>query len=155
MDIEIIRMTNAKHEEQLKMCLWRGKGEEPDMKNLTEKEHSYVEKSLNSGCQLDGDYFYVHAAKVDGKFVGYINSVMIPKADSRKGTLFIDELWVAKSYRRMGAAKLLMDEVIRLGEELGVWKMRLTVDLDNPGARKLYKDYGFSEKECIFGQRDL
>jgi len=152
--IEVSRVTKAEYKELLKLFIWRSNGEEQDIDNLMEKDQAYFDESINGESYLDADYFWVYGAKLNGKYIGYINVVMIPKADRRKGTLYIDELWVAKEYRRLGAAKLLMDEVIKLGAELKVWKLRLGVSIDNPGARKLYRDSGFVEKSIILGERD-
>ena len=77
--------------------------------------------------------------------VGYVTCVKTPKPDVRQHTLFVDELWVAEKFRRRCAARALVLRVKVLAEEIEAWKVRLVVDVENHGARKLYQFMGFSE----------
>lgn len=110
-----------------------------DMKHFMEKFHI-----------LDSDTFFIFAAYMDNQFVGYINSVMIPKPDPRKGLLYVDELWTIPEYRRHGAAKLLMNEVLKLAKQLDLWRVRLYVGDDNDIARNYYKNMGFNETDLCW-----
>ncbi len=105
---------------------------------------------------LTRDNVWVYAAQADGKFVGWVSAVLIPKPDDRKGLLFIDEMWTDENYRNLGIGRLLLDRAIDLARELNLWKVRLYVDSDNPAARRLYANAGFREehKKAILCQRE-
>ena len=70
--------------------------------------------------------------------------------------MYVDELWAAPHYRRMGIAGMLLEEVNRLAKQLGPWRVRLYVDTDNDSARTCYRKAGFVEKGgCLFCEVDL
>lgn len=65
----------------------------------------------------------------------------IDEADNDE--LYIDSLAVNPNYRRQGIAKRLIMESIRKAESMGIHKIGLLVDKDNPLAEKLYVAQGF------------
>ncbi len=101
------------------------------------------------------DGFWVWAAAVDGILVGWITCALIPKPDRRRGTIYIDELWVAPAYRRKGIARALMEEAISKARQLNMWMVRLYAGKTNDAARSLYEQIGFfeGEEESMFWQR--
>lgn len=101
------------------------------------------------------DGFWVWAAAVDGILVGWLTCALIPKPDRRRGTIYIDELWVVPAYRRKGIARALMEEAISKARQLNMWMVRLYAGKANDAARSLYKQMGFfeGEEESVFWQR--
>lgn len=100
----------------------------------------------------------VYAAQAEGRFVGWISLVYMPKVSrfGGHGHVYVDELWVEPEHRRQGIARALMataDEMARERDAVGV---RLYVNTQNPGARRLYDECGyapdgtatFMEKPC-------
>ncbi len=151
-NIEIIRITSHIYPEFLDMINWRIKGKRASELRATGELLPYTQEQLQYVKCLDSNYFWVFAAKINGEMVGYLNASLIPKPDSRIGTLFVDEVWTQELYRGRGVAKALIKKIIEVGREINIWEVRLTVDIDNPAARKVYTGAGFIEKECIFGR---
>jgi len=118
--------------------------------DLSYYENNDMKKFFEDYHILESDTFFIYAAHMDNQFVGYINVVMIPKPDPRKGMLYVDELWTIPEYRRYGVASLLMNEVFKLGEQLNLWKVRLYVGDDNDVARNYYKKMGFEETDLCW-----
>ncbi len=63
--------------------------------------------------------------------------------ETSPGELYIDSLAVAKEYRRRGVATKLIDETIVKARKMGIRKVGLLVDKDNPKAEKFYLNMGF------------
>lgn len=154
-EMKLIKVTSKNYSEFKDMIYWRVTGKRAQEQRDSGELLPYTEETLSYGNCLDSDYFFVYAAMIEDEMVGYINASLIPKPDQRKGTLFIDEVWTEPSFRNKGIARLLVDQMIKVGKDLGIWECRLTVDIDNPAARKVYTDAGFIEKECIFGRLSL
>ena len=99
---------------------------------------------------LANENLYIFAAKTDGKFVGYVSAVYIPKVGSPKspGHFFIDELWTQPEYRKSGIAYALMSQAEEASKEAGAIGMRLYTGSDNTAARALYKKCGYENLGC-------
>ena len=151
MSIEIVRINKTNYRDFLKMIHYRVTGELYDERN----ERNLVSENIDYGYVLDNKDFYLLAAKVDGIMAAYLAGSIIPKADKRIGTMFIDEVYTADTHRGLGLAKKLVEKIIKISKERGLWEARLTVDIDNDIARHIYRSNGFSEKECIFGRVKL
>ena len=63
--------------------------------------------------------------------------------------LYIDEVGTASTHRRMGIARLMMDEVFAWGRELGCTEAWLGTETDNEPAKALYRRYEPTEDEVI------
>jgi ribosomal protein S18 acetylase RimI-like enzyme len=92
---------------------------------------------------------------VGGDPVGYVTTVRIPKADDRIGVLYIDEIYVLKAHRRRGIGSVLVQEVCRIGQELGLWRVRLHADENDPGICAFYEANGFRHSGNGFFQRQI
>jgi len=112
-----------------------------------------VRKSLDSLDFLSSDSHWLLAAEIDGDYVGYLNAVRIHKADGRIAVLYVDELMVLNVFRRRGVATALWEEVHRLAREIGAWRIRVTVDPDNDGARQFYRSVGLRESPVVLCQQ--
>ena len=63
--------------------------------------------------------------------------------------LYIDEVGTASTHRRMGIARLMMDELFAWGRELGCTEAWLGTETDNEPAKALYRRYRPKEDETI------
>lgn len=153
-EISIIRINNENYLEFSKVLEWRRTGEEQrDFEGYKGKKMSNFFREHNV---LNSKQFYIYAAKLEGKVIGYINGIVIPKFDPRIGIMYVDELWTAPPYRKMGIAEKLMKEIINKAKEMELWRLRLYVSKDNPPARNFYKKMGYIEKdESLFCEIDL
>lgn len=150
--IKIERVTMKNYQEYLDMIKWRIHGKRASQLRQEGELEPYTNEDITYGNCLEKEYFWVFAAKIDGEMVGYLQASLIPKPDKRKGTIFVDEVWTQESFRGLGVAKALIERIKEVGMELDIWELRLTVDIDNPAARKVYTGAGMSEKECIFSR---
>ncbi len=82
-------------------------------------------------CALDGE-------AVCGFVVFYAN-------DQTTHTAFVTLLACAREYQGKGLGKQLMEKVSCEATFAGMTKIRLEVDLDNPGAIAFYKKLGFEQ----------
>ena len=99
---------------------------------------------------LQRDGYPLLLARVDGESAGYLQAVIIPKADARVGYLFVDEIYVLPAYRRRGVGRALVPCVQTLAGELGLAGVRLLVRPGNAAARELYRSCGFAEHKTLF-----
>lgn len=101
--------------------------------------------SQNILDELSNPNLLIYAVEVEGKYVGWISLVYIPKVGkfNGHGHIYVDELWIHPSYRGNGLAYALMKKVEIVIKEMGATGSRLYVNTDNPNAKKLYEKCGF------------
>lgn len=104
---------------------------------------------------LDSDSFWILIALFQEKPVGYLSAVRIPKGDSRKSFIFVDELWVLSAYRRNGVATALVNAMSELGKEIEAYGIRLITEMDNKAGKAFYQNVGFAVQEYAFCQKKL
>ncbi|XMB85822.1 GNAT family N-acetyltransferase [Mycoplasmatota bacterium WC44] len=104
---------------------------------------------------VEKDLMHIYMAIIDEEVAGYVSAAVIPKPDKRIGTMFEDELWVPEEYRNNGIARKLMNKVIESSEEMGLWKTRLYVDVENLAGINCYESVGMKREEgsCYFYQK--
>ncbi len=143
-NIDLIRVGQAEYDDFCALLEWRRTGVESGdaAKYMAEETQDF----FTAYNVLDSDTFFIFAAKVDGRFVGYATAVIIPKPDPRRGILYVDELWVAEPFRLGGIATMLMREALALARTLKLWRVRLYAGMDNLAARNYYRKMGFAEK---------
>ena len=153
-EVSIIRVGEKDYLSFCRLLQWRRTGQEQgDLSYYEDKKSSDFLKKHNI---LNSDTFFVFAARLEDKYVGYVNTILIPKLDPRVGALYIDELWVPEPYREKGIATLLMKEVFKIAKELDLWRVRLYAGICNEVARNYYKKVGFSEKgNCKWCEVDV
>lgn len=98
--------------------------------------------------ELTNPNLYVYAIMVESRYVGWISLIYIPKIGNRwngHGHIYVDELWVAPSFRERGFAKVLMKKADDLKTELEATGIRLYVNVNNPTAKKVYEYCGYRE----------
>ncbi|MGZ9586700.1 GNAT family N-acetyltransferase [Paenibacillus marinisediminis] len=120
------------------MVYWRIHGKEREHKT-TDAVNPAIIKELNN------ENLYVYAIETDAKYVGWISLIYLPKVGkyNGRGHIYIDELWIEPSYRRLGLAKLLLKQADKLAECKNASGIRLYVNPDNTSAMDLYKNDGF------------
>jgi ribosomal protein S18 acetylase RimI-like enzyme len=96
--------------------------------------------------ELENPNLYIYAIEVEGKYVGWISLIYMPKVGrfNGHGHIYVDELWIEPSYRRNGFAYELMKLADVLKQEKCATGIRLYVNAENPGAKKLYEKCGYS-----------
>jgi ribosomal protein S18 acetylase RimI-like enzyme len=122
------------------MIAWRINGKE---RTLIEKQLSKEEIMVPE--ELSHTHLFNYTITLDNKFIGWVAAIFLPKVGkaNRKGYLFVDELWIQDEYRGLGYARALMGKVDELAGELNVTGIRLGVNINNPGALKLYETCGY------------
>lgn len=63
-------------------------------------------------------------------------------ASGLTASLYLKELYVAKTYRRKGIGKLLMGGLYRIAVDRGCSRVEWTTDSGNPGAQAFYEAFG-------------
>lgn len=122
------------------MVYWRINGIE---RTYLEKEEN--RKTLIIPQELTVHNFRVYALERDHKFIGWISLNYLAKVGKKncKGYIYIDELWIEESYRRLGYAQALMEKADDYSNELETVGIRLGVNVNNPSALKLYEKCGY------------
>jgi ribosomal protein S18 acetylase RimI-like enzyme len=119
------------------------------------KFRSRSEDFLRYGFSGDA-HFHVLLAEQDGVAVGL--SLFFYNYSSWLGELgvYIQDLVVTSEARAGGVGQLLVRETARYAQQRGAAHLRLSVDRDNPGARRFYEKIGLRERtdECIYAAYD-
>ncbi len=86
---------------------------------------------------MNREYCHYKVALVDERVVGFAGFADICKEGN------IDNVVVAKEYRRQGIARRLLQELIASGEDICVQTFTLEVRVSNQSAISLYESMGF------------
>ena len=114
--------------------------------NGIEREPVQAASSDEAIRELADPNLYVYAVLCEGRYVGWISLIYMPKVSRvKRGYIYVDELWVEPSYRGRGFARMMMAEAERLRSELGAIGLRLYVNVENPAAMKLYESCGYTQ----------
>lgn len=137
MEHKIVKVDAGNYSRFDDMVYWRMNGSE----RLPAKEATQPDILK----ELANPDLFIYAVEVDNRFVGWISLIYMPKVGrfSGHGHIYVDELWVEPSFQRNGFAFELMKWADVLKEEKCAAGRRLYVNLDNPGAKKLYEKCGF------------
>ena len=130
------------------MVFWREKGfERVQMESSVPRR---VKKELKNRN------LFVYAVEIDGRYVGWISLVYIPKIGKWKngGHIYVDELWVAPPFRGLGLGKILMWQAEILRKKLRAEGIRLYVNEENEAAKNLYESCFYAENgKAIFMEK--
>ncbi|MEO6012666.1 MAG: GNAT family N-acetyltransferase [Devosia sp.] len=74
---------------------------------------------------------------------------VIHRHPDKSTELYVDEVGTASTHRRLGIARLMMDELFVWGRELGCAEAWLGTETDNEPAKALYRRYAPTEDETI------
>lgn len=83
-----------------------------------------------------------------GQAAGIANCFTGFSTFAAKPLINIHDLAVAPDARRMGVGRKLLDAVADKARSMGCCAVSLEVRDDNPAARNLYENYGFSDHGC-------
>jgi ribosomal protein S18 acetylase RimI-like enzyme len=90
-------------------------------------------------------------------FVAISNDVVIAQARAmlhrhpdQADELYIDNFGVSPAFQRQGIARRLLDELLKLGRELGCKEAWVGTEQDNAAARKLYESARGDGAGCVF-----
>jgi len=95
----------------------------------------------------DSTYGKAWLVVCDEKFVGYVVLTVSFSFEYRGYDAFIDELYIAKEYRRQGIGRRAMEFVEDAARELGVNAIHLEVTDGNDPAIGLYRRVGYAGNE--------
>lgn len=135
--LRIVRVTANNYPRFTDMVFWR--------KNGTERTPVVETVPAAILKELQNENFWLYAAEKDGRFVGWISLIYLPKVGpwGGRGHVYVDELWVTPELRRQGIAKQLMQMADELARKLQTHGVRLYVNAENPSAQALYARCGF------------
>ncbi len=85
---------------------------------------------------------HLMVAYVDGEPAGFVSATELLHPDKRGPELFLNEIGVIERYRRRGAGSALLEELKRLGTELGCRLIWVLTDEGNPAAMAMYGKAG-------------
>ncbi len=137
MDFTIERITENNYPAFADMTYWR--------KNGRERAGETIQASAMVKMHLADKNFRVYAAKAEGRFVGWISLVFMPKISwTDTGFVYVDELWVQDNYRCNSIATALMAKADEMKTEFSAHGVRLYVNVNNPVAKALYEKCGYT-----------
>jgi ribosomal protein S18 acetylase RimI-like enzyme len=99
--------------------------------------------------------FWCLLARVDGQPAGLAGAARLPKWDTRRGFLFVDELLVLPAFRRRGVARALLARLEALARAQGLAGLRLLARPGNAAAQTLYTSAGFTQSGTVFCEKVL
>lgn len=86
-------------------------------------------------------------AEAEGESVGALAGYILDKFEQARREIYIYDLAVLESHRRMGAATAMIEETRRIARDVGAWTVFVQADVlpeDEP-ARALYRKLSHSE----------
>lgn len=108
----------------------------------------YLKYMFEKGEQNAGKVFVLEA---DGRIVGFVSVWGRVKqnglVNEESEVAYISDLVVLAAYRGQGFGRLLLRRAEDYALSLGATLLSLGVLAENTGARRLYNDYGFQEKQ--------
>ncbi|MSU00338.1 GNAT family N-acetyltransferase [Tissierella pigra] len=147
LDIVIEPITKSNYHMFDDTVYWRTKEAERTEEEKNRNKDVNFEEAFS---QLEHQGFYIFGALYEGRFVGWIMLIYIPKVGKwNRGIIFVEELWTAPKFRRKGIAIRLMEKAYEIQKETGATKVRLYTD--NIPAQKLYEKCGLKVTgEAVF-----
>lgn len=97
----------------------------------------WTKRDFQEALQLSYAFYYI--AEEEGKIIGICGLRNIA------GEGEVTNVAVDRSFRRRGAAKLLLAEVLREGKKQGIEAFTLEVRAGNEAAIRLYETFGFQK----------
>ncbi|MEM3770296.1 MAG: GNAT family N-acetyltransferase [Candidatus Bathyarchaeia archaeon] len=109
----------------------------------TRKERLSILKS----SLKDSDY-ELWVAEMDGEVIGFIDLWSIHDFCHGGKLTYIQNLYVAPKYRRLGVGSKLLQKIIKMAEKKGALEIHAVTGFENESAIRLYRKHGL-EKESL------
>jgi ribosomal protein S18 acetylase RimI-like enzyme len=132
-----------------------GPGDEDEVRRFDAAFDLPTDPALTAAFLKDKRHHLI-VSYVDGEPAGFVSATEIFHPDKRP-ELFLNELSVAEPMRRRGAATAMMEELRRLGRDLGCAAIWVLTDEDNGAAVATYRRAGggWGGKRHIMFEIDL
>ena len=101
--------------------------------------------SILKSALKDPDY-ELWIAEANGEIVGFIDLWTIHDFCHGGKLSYIQNLYVAQKYRRLGVGSKLLQKVVERAEEGGALEIHVVTKFDNEPAIRLYKKHGLTEE---------
>ena len=112
------------------------------------REHGVVASierlsNLLEAVVANADRGFVLLARLDGRIIGVAYAAIILSAEHCGLVTWLEELYVAPSYRSRGIGSALLGALMERAREAGVVAVDLEVDASHGRAQSLYRRLGF------------
>jgi GNAT superfamily N-acetyltransferase len=98
---------------------------------------------------------YLLVAEMNESVVGFIHFTTRTTLLHYKLSGLVDELVVARDYKKKGVGKALIHAAAEQCRQLGCCELEVSTEFSNTAAREFYKGCGFSERGVILEQELL
>ena len=102
---------------------------------------------------LSSNTFVALAAFEDDRVIGGLAAYVLPKFEQSRREIYVYDLAVAQSHRRLGVATALIRALQRLARELGAYVIFIQADYGDEPAVALYTKLGAREEVLHFDIR--
>lgn len=109
----------------------------------TKSEKSIFEKRILQYLKEKDKKIFL--ATLDSKIVGLVSVIFVPRLNQTKPELYIPELVVLESHRKMGIGKSLIDFCIKVAKKKSCYRIRLESGNKRVTAHKFYQTLGFDQ----------
>jgi GNAT superfamily N-acetyltransferase len=124
--------------------------------SLYSKVEINKEKILKNCKKLFSDVnSYLLVAEMNESVVGFIHFITRTTLLHYKLSGLVDELVVARDYKKKGVGKALIHAAAEQCRQLGCCELEVSTEFSNTAAREFYKGCGFSERGVILEQELL
>ena len=111
---------------------------EANLKKLKDEEIK-IKKEFNDFLKSPKKLFFI--IENENEVLGYLIGTFL--SNVWKKSIYLDDVFVKKTFRRKGFASKLIKEFIKKGRQKRINEIRLGVDIKNKRAIELYKKLGF------------
>jgi ribosomal protein S18 acetylase RimI-like enzyme len=109
-------------------------------------EATYEERLAVLKNSLKSSHYELWVAEVDNEISGFIDLWIIPDFCHGGNLGYIQNLYVAQKYRRMGIGSKLFKKIIERAKERDALEIHVVTKFDNEPAIRLYKKHGLTKE---------
>jgi GNAT superfamily N-acetyltransferase len=123
-----------------------------ELNELSHDSPETAKDGLKKLLELDSSTVFL--LQTEGETIGYLllNADTHPSREIARYTKVVD-LFVKPGYRSRGYGSTAIEAVKQYASENGADYLTVACEWENDGARRFYKDNGFTEKQVTFAQR--
>jgi len=107
----------------------------------TDEERLSILKSV-----LKDPNYELWIAEANGEIVGFIDLWIIHDFCHGGRLTYIQNLYAAPKYRRLGVGSRLLQKIVERSEEMGALEIHVVTEFDNEPAIRLYKKHGLTKE---------